>query len=254
MKILILAAGYATRLYPLTKHWPKPLLMVKEKPIIWHIISNVRFLEGLKEIIIVTNDKFSLNFQKWSSGVDFGVPITIINDETTSEKNRLGAIGDIDFVLKNHPVEEDLLVIGGDNLFSFNLGSFLKYAKEKNNSCTIGLHELNDPENISRYGVVSIDSKGKLISFEEKPKNSTSRLISMCIYYFPKKTIGFIPEYLSQDHSSDATGSYIRWLHEKIDVWGYVLKGVWYDIGDIDTFYHTSVTYDDTWEKVVKLD
>ncbi|MCP4649876.1 MAG: nucleotidyltransferase family protein [PVC group bacterium] len=245
MQILVLAAGYATRLYPLTKHWPKPLLLVKEKPIISHIIDNAQKLQDITEIIVVTNDKFVEYFQKWAETYNCSAKITVLSDKTTSEDNRLGAIGDIAYVLRNHSITEDLLVIGGDNLFSFDLTAFVDFAQNKKDACTVGLYNIFDLEKVRYYGIVTVNDTGKVVDFEEKPQKSLSTLISMCLYYFPYKRLELIPEYLKNNSSHDAPGNYIRWLHNIIDVWGYELKGDWYDIGDIDTFYHSNVTFKD---------
>jgi len=245
MKILILAAGYATRLYPLTKHWPKPLLVVKEKPIISHITQRVKNLPGTKEIIVVTNGNFIGHFKAWARDCGLGKRIVVLNDNTASEKDRLGAIGDIEFAMDNHAIDDDLLVIGGDNLFAFDLEEFIHFAQSKKSDCSVGLYDIKNPDLIRHYGVVTLNKKGQIVRFQEKPHKSKSLLISMCIYYFPRNSLGLIKQYLKSKSSRDAPGNYINWLHRKHKVWGYVLDGVWYDIGDIVTFYHATVTFKD---------
>ncbi|MBI4846395.1 MAG: nucleotidyltransferase family protein [Candidatus Omnitrophica bacterium] len=246
MKILILAAGYATRLYPLTKHWPKPLLLVKEKPIISHIISKIVQLEDLDEIIVVTNKKFFENFREWARQLNIRTKVTVLNDQTVSEGDRLGAIGDINFVINNYPLDDDLLVVGGDNLFSFDLKSFVRFSKKKGNDSTIGVYDIKNDALVKNYGVVKLDKNGKIVKFEEKPQKSESTLISMCLYYFPRKSLDFIRQYVKSKDCHDTSGDYIKWLCQKTDVWGCELKGVWHDIGDIVTFYHASVTFEES--------
>ncbi|MFH1459255.1 MAG: nucleotidyltransferase family protein [Candidatus Omnitrophota bacterium] len=243
MKVLILAAGYATRMYPLTKHWPKPLLLVKEKPIISHIVDNIKCLKGLNEIIVISNDKFYQHFVDWAKQININTKISILNDLSTSEDNRLGAIGDIYFALENCVINDDLLIIGGDNLFSFDLKDFVKFSQEKKDGCSIGLYDIKDYSMVKNYGVVTINPLSKVIDFKEKPRKSASTLISMCIYYFSRKSFKYIKEYVMHKDSLDTSGDYIKWLAKKNIVWGVELKGTWYDIGDIISFYHANMTY-----------
>lgn len=245
MKILILAAGYGTRLQPLTKHWPKPLLLVKEKPIIEHIIERAQKIRQVNEIIIVTNNNHHHFFKNWQKDYNADKRITILNDKSTTEKNKLGAIGDIQFVIKRKKIREDMLVIGGDNLFSFDLQNFVNFARRKKSECCVGLHNLNPRYPVSRYGVVTLDEQGKVVDFKEKPKFSVSRLVSMCIYYLSKNNFKLIKKYLREKNCPDAAGDYIQWLCQKVPVRGYVLEGVWHDIGDIDSFYQAAVTFKD---------
>lgn len=245
MKALILAAGYATRLYPLTKHWPKPLLLIREQPIIAHIIRKVEKLKDLKEIIIITNDKYYHRFEDWTRHSSFKTQLSVLNDGTISEDDRLGAIGDINFVINNYTIDDDLLVIGGDNLFTFGLKKFIKFAKTKPQECIVGLYNIKDPSLIKHYGVVTLNEDRKIVRFQEKPKKSSSTLISMCIYYFPLKSLTYLRKYVNSKDYHDTSGDYIKWLHRKTNVWGYEFSGVWHDIGDIITFYHASLTFKD---------
>ncbi len=245
MKTLILAAGYATRLYPLTKHWPKPLLVVKEKPIITHIVEKVDALKENDEVIIITNEKFCYLFKDWAQNTKTKTKLTVISDETTSADDRLGAIGDINFAINKHKINDDLLVIGGDNLFAFDLDRFIENIRKERMDAVVGLYDIKDPEMVKHYGVVTLDKENKIIDFKEKPKKSASTLISMCIYYFSKKNLRLIKEYISRKDCHDTSGDYIRWLSKEVDVWGYTFDGIWYDVGDIITFYHASVAFND---------
>ncbi len=243
MKTLILAAGYATRLYPLTKHWPKPLLVVKEKPIINYIIEKVDILDKNNEIIVITNEKFFDQFSYWAEKTQIKTKLTVISDKTSSAEDRLGAIGDINFALNKQSIDDDLLVIGGDNLFAFDLNAFIKTIRQEKLAAAVGLYDIKDPAMVRHYGVVSIDNKNKIIDFQEKPDKSTSTLISMCIYYFAKENIKLIKKYINSKDSHDTSGDYIKWLSKELDVCGYTFDGTWYDIGDIITFYHASVAF-----------
>lgn len=233
MKALILAAGYATRLYPLTKEYPKPLLEVKGRPIIDYIIDKLNKVLVIDEIYIITNSKFIVTFGKWLKTLKSSKKITLIDDLTKSNKDRLGAIGDINFVVKKRNIGDDLLVIGGDNLFSGSLKGFLAFCRKNSLAASIGLYRLKQKKDASRYGVAQLDKNNKIISFEEKPDKPKSSLVAMCLYYMPKNYLSLINKYIhSKKKKTDATGSYMAWLKEKSDVYGYVFGGSWFDIGD----------------------
>ena len=233
MKALILAAGYATRLYPLTKQYPKPLLAVNGKPIINYIIDKLKSVSAINEIYIVTNSKFIFNFRKWVKTIKLPKKITLIDDLTKNNQDRLGAIGDIDFVIKKQKIKDDLLIIGGDNLFSASLKGFLDFSAQKCPATSIGLYKLKKKNDACRYGVVKLDNHKKIINFQEKPEKPESNIVAMCLYYIPKNYLNLIKEYVQgKNKKADATGSYIAWLKEKQDVYGYVFSGKWFDIGD----------------------
>jgi len=232
VKALILAAGYATRLYPLTKEYPKPLLEIKNKPIIDHIIAKINKVSFIDEIFVVTNNKFFNNFKKWSSGKS-GKKITLVNDLTKSNKDRLGAIADMHFVIKKKKVTDDLLVIGGDNLFDAPLKGFLDFSKKQKEAVNIGVFKLKNKKDASKYGVVELDNKKKITGFEEKPVRPKSAFVAMCLYYIPKNYLGSIGNYIEKGKGkSDTTGGYIAWLKERADVYGFIFSGSWFDIGD----------------------
>ena len=233
MKALILAAGYATRLYPLTKKYPKPLLEVKGKPIINYIIDKIELVNGINEIFIVTNSKFISDFRRWAKTISSPIKITLVDDLTKSNRDRLGAIGDISFVIKKKKIQEDLLVVGGDNLFSGSLQGFLAAVKKNLAPTSLGVYRLKRKNDASRYGVVKLDKLKRVISFQEKPKHPQSNLVAMCLYYISKKYLNLIDVYIKDEvRKTDATGSYIAWLKDRVDVYGYVFSGSWFDIGD----------------------
>jgi len=233
VKALILAAGYATRLYPLTKKYPKPLLEVKGRPIIDYIIDKLGSLRGINEIYVVTNNKFIPDFRKWAKTVDSPKKITLVNDLSKSNQDRLGAIGDVDFVISQKKIREDLLVVGGDNLFNGSLKIFLAAAKRNIASVSLGLYRLKHKKDASRYGVVQLDKSKRVIGFKEKPRHPQSNLVAMCLYYIPKNHLNLINLYLQDGkRKTDATGSYIAWLKDRADVYGCIFSGSWFDIGD----------------------
>jgi glucose-1-phosphate thymidylyltransferase len=238
MKVLILAAGYGTRLYPLVKDTPKPLLKIGEKPLINFLLEKIAGLKGLSEVLVVTNNKFANVFRDWAKDHKrFKVPVTIINDGTETPDDRLGSVGDINFVLENEPIKEDLLVIGGDNLFDYDLSHYLAFAQKKDPHITIGVYDINDLNKAQQFGVVVMDKEGQVISFEEKPQSPSSSVIAMCFYYFPQASLKLVREYLKQSKKTDNAGNYIQWLSEKSKVYGYKFEGKWYDIGSIESYF-----------------
>lgn len=241
MKALILAAGYATRLYPLTKEYPKPLLKVKERPIISHIFDKLKVQDAIDEVIVVTNSKFMPQFEKWQSGLKTEKPLTLVDDLTRTHEDKRGAIGDMHFAIDTKRLQDDLLVVGGDNLFDADLGGFLSFAEGKTHP-VIGAYDIKDREQAKKYGVIKVDGQKRIIDFQEKPQAPESTLIAMCLYYFPKEKLGLIQEYVdSEKEKQDTVGFYIDWLRRKVPVYGFVFGGSWYDIGD-HKFYHEAKT------------
>jgi len=237
MKALLLAAGYATRLYPLTLDKPKALLEIASKPIINYILSNLKRAKKIDQVFVITNHKFYAHFKAWGKENKNILPIDVIDDGTLSNDDRLGAIGDIAFAIKNRNIKDDLLVVGADNIFDVELGDFLKFAETKNNPNCVGLYDLTDKKLATQYGVVSVDKEFKVIDFQEKPKEPKSTHISTCIYYFPKDRLGLFDKYLSgSGNSKDASGNYIKWLSQNDSVYGYVVGGRWFDIGDLESY------------------
>ncbi len=236
MKALILAAGYGTRLKEITKDSPKPLLPINGKPLLNFILERIEGLEDLTEVLVVTNAKFYGHFTEWADNLDYPHSITIINDGTTSPDDRLGSIGDIEFVIKDQTLDEDLLVVGGDNLFDFNLKEYIAFARATPECVSIGTYDIEDIGQASKFGVLSLGKDGIITSFEEKPDNPRSSLVAMCFYYLPKSTLSLIETYLKETQKADRAGDYIHWLCEKSEVYGFTFTGKWYDIGSIEAY------------------
>ena len=234
MKALILAAGYGTRLAAIAKDTPKPLLDVAGKALIDYTVEKLKEVKGLTEIVVVTNNKFYDVFCKWAkTHADF--KMRIVNDGTNVPEERLGSVGDINFVWAHEAEKDDWLIIGGDNIFIEDLNQFMSMAIAKKPAMTIGLYDIKDIAGATKFGVAAIDAQGKVISFEEKPAQPKSSLIVMCLYYFPKETLGYIEEYKAVSKALDAAGSYIAWLSQKKNVYGFQFSGKWYDIGSIES-------------------
>lgn len=232
MEAVILAAGYGTRLKHLTEDTPKPLLKIAGKPIIERIIEHLAELKEIERIHIVTNDKFEKHFLSWLGNFDAKLPVDILNDGTTSNENRLGALGDINYAIKQKSIVNDIIVIAGDNLFDMSLKEVVSIFRKRNHN-TIVLHDVKDLELARHYGVVETDNN-IVVNFEEKPLSPKSTLISTGIYLFPKKTINLIEKYIAQGNNPDKTGSFIEWLHKRENVYAYVTEKRWYDIGSLE--------------------
>ena len=232
MEAIILAGGYATRLYPLTENVPKSLLNVAGKPIIEHIIKKLEQISQISKIYITTNDKFEQHFKEWLSSFDAEKPIEIINDGTKSNEGRLGALGDVYYTITTKNIECDVIVIAGDNLFELSLVDVVNFFR-KRKSNVIVLHNVKDIELAKHYGVVEV-SNNLVVNFEEKPLAPKSTLASTGIYIFSKKTISLIKKYITQGNNADKTGSFIEWLHKRDIVHSYVTDKKWYDIGGIE--------------------
>ncbi len=236
MKVIILAAGYATRLYPLTRTQPKPLLPVAGKPMIEHVLDNLAPISGIERVYVVTNAKFAGHFQKWSDhyrATKSKFEFTVFNDGSTDDINKLGAIGDIHYVLKTQNVEDDLIVVAGDNLFSEKLGGFGKFCREKN-APVLALYDVGNLEEIKKYNSIST-AAGRITFFEEKPKNPTGTLTGIALYFYPKSTSPLIKQYIAEGNNPDQPGRLVQWLYPRTAVYTWRVPGLWCDIGSKET-------------------
>jgi glucose-1-phosphate thymidylyltransferase len=235
MKVLILAAGYGTRLYPLTKSMPKALLDVNGRPMVEHILDKIRGIREIEEIYIVSNAKFYNKFEEWKANYKSQKPITLLNNGTTDDSNKLGAIRDIKFAIDLKEAADDLLIVAGDNLFDFELKNFSDFFKEKKSFC-IGLFGIEDLSMAHKYGNVKLDEEKTIVDFVEKPPKALSNLAAMCLYIFPKRGISVLNNYLEEGNNPDAVGYFIQWLVKRDKVYGYQFDGKWLDIGDMNSY------------------
>lgn len=237
MKVLLLAAGYATRLYPLTLNKPKSLLPVAGRPVIEFILDIVEPIKEADEIFIVTNEKFHRHFEEWNTSFSSKKKITIVSDGTLSNDDRLGATGDMEFVIREKGIEDDLLVLAGDNIFKTALAGFVDFSVSKRPSVSIGLYDVKDLRLAKKYGIVSLDSDKRVIEFREKPEKPSSTLAAKCLYFFPREKLDIVKTYLNTDAAKDAPGYFLEWLSKKEAIFGYVFEGeVWFDIGDMKSY------------------
>jgi len=242
MKCIILCAGYATRLYPLTLDQPKPLLPVKGKPMLNYAIDKLELIKEIDEIFIITNDKFYNSFLEWSKNLATNKKIKIINDNTKSNEDRLGGLRDLWLVIQQENIKEDLFVIAGDNFFDFNLNGFVNFFKEKNKN-TIGLYDIKDISKASNFGILEINKDNEIISFEEKPEHPKSDLVAVPFYIYPKQVVPLIKEYLDNGGKADAPGDFVAWLYKKEPVYAYNIKGKVMDIGNPESLERARKTF-----------
>lgn len=235
MKAVILAAGYATRLYPLTATRPKPLLPVAGRPMLDWIVDRLAGVPAIDGAYLVSNARFAGQFQSWISSARLPWPMELINDGSTTDQDKLGAVGDLHLVLERRGRKDDLLVIAGDNLLAMDLGRFADdFARRR--AALVALKDMKGSPRISQYSVVRLDADLRVVEFEEKPAYPHSSLIAICVYAFPAHELGLVDRYLAQGGNRDAPGYYIQWLCKAARVYGHPFDDVWFDIGDIDSY------------------
>lgn len=234
---LILAAGYATRLYPLTLKKAKPLLVVGGKPIMEWVVDNLVGVRDLDTIYVVTNDKFAADFEAWSERYQERHPqfkFKVINDGSTSDEDKLGAIGDINFVVtRENLAQSSLLIIAGDNLFTESLANFVDCAT--GTDATVAVYDVGDIEAIKKYGNITVDAEGIISRFEEKPKNPQGTLAAIALYYYSPAVLSLLTTYLAAGNNPDQPGRFVQWLYTRKPVKTFQIKGKWLDIGSKET-------------------
>ena len=237
MNALILAAGYATRLYPLTLNKAKPLLVVGGKPIVEWVVDNLRDVPDLEMIYVATNDKFAGDFQAWSERYQSRHPqfkFKIVNDGSKSDEDKLGAIGDINFVVTRESLtRSSLLIIAGDNLFTESLEGFVVCAKET--EATVAVYDVGDAEAIKKYGNIAVDADGFITRFEEKPEKPQGTLAAIALYYYSPAVLSLLTTYLATGNNPDQPGRFVQWLYTRKPVKTFQIKGNWLDIGSKET-------------------
>lgn len=236
MQCVLLAAGYATRLYPLTENMPKALLQLGEKTILDMVIDKIDEVSDVENIYIVTNEKFFAHFSKWSEGYSGSKKVKVINDHTTNNDNRLGAIGDLKYVIDLESIDDEILVMASDNIFDFSLNDFTDMYRDRK-SDMICAHRIENHDDLHSMGVVELNDRGKVLSFEEKPQNPKSDLGVPPFYLYRKETLPLIDTYLEEGNNPDAPGHFIPWLISKKDVYAYVFDAVRIDIGTPESYY-----------------
>lgn len=237
MKALILAAGYATRLYPLTENFPKPLLKIGEKTILDALVEDLINNTDVDEILVVSNHRMIRHFENWKRSLEPARPcvITLVDDGTVSNETRLGAVMDIRLALEQCRPDGDLLIMAGDNVLDFSLSAFVEFASEKNTSCVM-CHEEPDLKKQQKTAIITVRPDGRITSYEEKPENPKGNLAVPPFYYYRACDIKRIPEALADGCGHDAPGSFAAWLSGRTPMHAYRMPGKRYDIGDLESY------------------
>ncbi len=230
MKAIILAAGYATRLYPLTLDKPKALLPIAGKPIIDYITDQIETIEEIDSLVVISNDKFYPHFTRWSRDRQTRLELTVVNDNTTDDSNKLGAIGDIAYAVDELKINDDILVMAGDNIFTFELKDFYKAYKNTGTDMIL-VKELDSIDDLRRMANVETDARGKVTAMAEKPREPKTNLAAFASYIYKKETVPLIREYLDAGNNPDAPGFFPSWLFKVKPVHAYKFEGECYDIG-----------------------
>ncbi|MBR2809389.1 MAG: nucleotidyltransferase family protein [Erysipelotrichaceae bacterium] len=238
MKCLILAAGYATRLYPLTENFPKPLLPVGEKNILEWLIEDIG--DSVDEFILISNHKYYEHFKKWS--LTRKEKITLLDDGSVSNETRLGAVRDIWFAIDTLKLDDELLVIAGDNVLDFSLRSFIDYYHERNTSCIMRYYEPS-MQKLQKTGVIEANEDDLVINMEEKPERPRSNWCAPPFYIFTRKDVSLVDKGIKDGCGTDAPGSFVAWLAKQVEVHAYEMPGRRYDIGNLESYQQVLDTY-----------
>lgn len=240
MKCLILAAGYATRLYPLTENYPKPLLKVGEKTILDWLIEDIHTAGLVDEYIVVSNHRFAPHFEAWAKA--HALPVTVVDDGTGTNETRLGAVCDILFAIEQLHLDDDLLIIAGDNVLDFSLTAFLRYALEKGTSCTMRYYEPEEAR-LRKSGVSEVDAFERLLSMEEKPAQPKSHWCTPPFYFYKREDAARIKDAIADGCGTDAPGSLVAWMCRHSILHSMEMPGNRYDIGTLESYRRVQETY-----------
>ncbi len=240
MKCLILAAGYATRLYPLTENFPKPLLSVQDKTILDWLIDDIDTIGMVDEYVVISNHKFAHHFRQWVAQKKQRV--TVVDDGSDSNETRLGAVRDIQFAMDELALDDDMLVIAGDNLLDFSLTQFMRYAKGKHTSCIMRYYEPNE-EKLKKCGVVTVDKQDRILRMTEKSPTPETHWCTPPFYYYTREDARLVKQGIAAGCGVDAPGSYIAWLCTQTSVHAMEMPGKRYDIGNIESYRQVQKDY-----------
>ncbi len=240
MKCLILAAGYATRLYPLTENFPKPLLEVGDKTILDWLVDDIDNAGLVDEYVVISNHKFAHHFDDWAKTKK--QRISVVDDGTSTNETRLGAVKDIQYAIDQLKLDDDMLVIAGDNVLDFSLTKFIEYAKGKNTSCIMRYYEA-DEKKLLKCGVVTIDKSDKILNMTEKSPNPATHWCCPPFYYYTKSDAKLVQKGIDSDCGTDAPGSYIAWLCKQTTVHAMEMPGKRYDIGNLESYEKVKTEY-----------
>ena len=231
MKAIILAGGYATRLQPLTDDLSKCLLPVGGKSMVDWILERIRQVDEIDDVHVVTNSRFADDFRRWAASKD---GVTVHDDGTSTNEDRLGAVGDVSFTLEHAGIDDDVLVVAGDNLFDYDLQDYIDFWRGKGVASAVAVRDVGDLRLASQYGVVSLDDDERVVEFVEKPAEPKSTLAATATYIYHRQHVPLVARYLSEGNAPDQSGSFFEWLRSRESVYGYSFTGAWLDIGDYE--------------------
>ena len=231
MKAVILAGGYATRLYPLTRDRPKHLLEVDGRPLLELLLERLPLGE-LDAVYVVTNAKFAERFREWAES--YPTDVIVLDDGTTSEEDRLGAIGDLQLVIESEGIDDDLIVAAGDSIFTERLDDFARFGRERD-AAAIAVYDVGNLEAMKQLSSIGVDADSRLVTFEEKPERPESTLAGIALYFYPRAIVPLVGEYLAEGNNPDQPGRLIGWLYERTPVYAWRVPGRWFDIGTPET-------------------
>ena len=242
MKCILLCAGYATRLFPLTQNFPKALLEVGGRAILDYTLDEVNSINEIDHIYLVTNAKYTPHFEEWAKSKNNIKPITVFNDGTTNNDDRLGAIGDMQFTIEKAGIDDDILVLATDNLFTFKLKDFVEFYKTKN-APSVCVREEEDINLLKRVGVAKLDEDMRIVDFVEKPAEPQSKYAVYAEYIYPKNVLPMIKTYLEEGNSCDAPGNLVAYMYKRLPTYAYAFNGVCYDVGTHEALAQVNETY-----------
>jgi len=232
MKALVLAAGYATRLRPLTDKTAKPLLELAGRPMLDYLCDRIDEAGAVSELHVVSNARFAADFERWAGARKGRLQPVVHDDGSRSNEERLGAIADVGFVIDQAGLAgEDLLVVAGDNLFDFSLAAMIEFWRSKPGASCVAVQRCPDIALVSSYGVVELSPEGRVVEFVEKPERPTSDLIATAAYIYSSEHAAMIERYLAEGNSPDQPGNFLAWLYSREPVFGYIFDETWLDIG-----------------------
>ncbi|WP_265110314.1 NDP-sugar synthase [Halosolutus halophilus] len=233
MKAVVLAGGYATRMWPITKHRPKMFLPIGDSTVVDRIFDELETDDRIDEVYVSTNERFAPDFEAHLADSEFEKPQLSV-EETSEEDDKFGVVGALAQLIDRENVDDDLLVIAGDNLISFDVADFLDYF-ESNDAPTIAAYDVGSREKAKSYGLVELEDD-RVVDFQEKPENPNSTLVSIACYAFPAESLSLLPTYLEEGNNPDEPGWFVQWLQNREPTYAYTFEGAWFDIGTPESY------------------
>ena len=247
MKAVILAGGYGTRISKISKGRSKVLMPVAGRPVVEYVLDTINTVDDIEETVLVTNARFYQDFCEWSDGYDHEGRLTIINDRTNSNQDRLGAVGDVIFAMEAEQIDDDLLIVAGDNICDFDLRPMRTQLKKWGS--TIALYDVGSPEEAKKFSNVDMDTEGRIIKFVEKPESPEDSLVAVALYMICQQDLGLLDTYKRQGNNLDLLGGFIEWACDRTNIYGHHCGGTWWDIGDPAVYTEANEHYSEEAER-----